>query len=215
MNIPKPGFKICSQCDKEKCLDDFPFENKELDIRRANCKDCKNEASKKAYEDTRDDPESVARRIIKKCKEREKFRLAKFVQRRDNLDYLPEVELTKNEFSIDYIWVLNQRDLQKNKCVYTGREMVWSTGLIDDIRRMNPDAITVERIDSSGSYVKENCILVTWRANCFKGDGLLEEMYEYAFDIIGKLLQDKSLDSTEAASILSFKKTLCKKRNLI
>lgn len=194
MIILDPNLKICSQCGMEKWLGDFPFENKELNIRRANCKDCKNTASKKTYEETRDDPESVARRIIKNCKERERERLAKFVQRRDGLDYTPRVELSDNEFNIDYLWVLNQRDLQNNKCAYTGREMVWSTGLIGETRRMNPDAVTVERKDSAGSYVKENCMLVTWRANCFKGDGLLQEMYEYAYDIINKLLIDKGYE---------------------
>lgn len=190
--------KACSQCGLIKPLEEFPFENKELNQRRANCKDCKNAASKKAYEETRDDPESVARRIIKKCKEREKFRLAKFVQRRDSLESLPEVELTSKEFDIDYSWVLNQRDEQKNKCHYTGREMIWSTGLIDEIKRMNPDAVTVERLNSNGSYIRDNCVLVTWRANCFKGDGLLEEMYEYAFDILAKLMEDKGHDPVPA-----------------
>lgn len=176
--------KICSQCGKEKDVDDFPFENKELNVRRANCKYCKNAASKKAYEDTRDDPVSVARRIIKKCKEREKERLAKFVKRRDDLDELPEVELTSNEFDLDYLWVLDQRDKQNNKCFYTGLDMIWSTGLIDEIRRMNPFAITIDRINSCKGYVRDNCVLATWRANCFKGDGTYEEMLEFSHAIV-------------------------------
>lgn len=203
--IDLQDLKICSQCGLEKSLVNFPFENKELFQYRANCKDCKNGASKKAYEETRSDPESVARRIIKKCKEREKYRLAKFVQRKECLEHLPDVELTSAEFDIDYSWVLAQRDLQDNKCFYTGRNMIWSTGLIDDVKRMNPDAVTVERLNSNGSYIRDNCVLVTWRANCFKGDGLLEEMYEYAFDIIGKLLIDKGLDPSQVSHILSLK----------
>lgn len=197
MIILDSDFKICSQCGIKKSVSEYAFENKELNQRRANCKDCKNAASKKAYEETRDDPESVARRIIKKCKEREKYRLAKFIQRSNDLEELPEVELTENEFDLDYTWVLQQRDLQNNKCYYTNRDMLWSTGLIDNIKRMNPDAVTVERLDSSGSYVKDNCVLVTWRANCFKGDGLIEEMYEYALDIVTKLAQDKGYDPSK------------------
>src|SRR6478736_7298279 len=102
MIILDSDFKVCSQCGIRKAVNEYSFENKELNQRRANCKDCKNAASKKAYEETRDDPESVARRIIKKCKEREKYRLAKFIQRSNGLDYLPEVELTENEFDLDY-----------------------------------------------------------------------------------------------------------------
>ncbi len=209
-----PRHKKCSQCGRKKDLDAFPFENKELDQRRANCKKCKNTASKKAYEFTRDDPPSVARRIIKKCKEREKERLAKFIKRRNILDYLPDVELSDKEFDLDYQWVLAQRDRQHNKCFYTNRDMIWSTGLIDGNRRMNPAAVTVERLDSSRPYVKENCVLVTWRANCFKGDGLLEEMHEYAFDIIIKYLLENRVVLAEVSPIIeSFYRKRKKKWN--
>jgi len=183
--------KACSQCGLIKSLEEFPFENKELNQRRANCKDCKNAASKKAYEETRDDPESVARRIIKKCKEREKYRLAKFVQRMDKLEFMPEVELSETDFNLDYQWVLQQRDIQNNKCYYTGLEMLWSTGLIDDIKRMNPYAVTVERLDSTRPYVKDNCVLACWRANCMKGDGTYDEMIMFASSILHKHITGK------------------------
>lgn len=185
--------KTCSQCLKDKPLDEFPFENKELNQYRANCRDCKNAASKKAYEDTRSDPESVARRIIKKCKEREKYRLAKFVQRRDELEALPEVELDETNFNIDYQWVLQQRDEQNNKCYYTDIEMVWTTGLIDEIRRINPYAVTVERLDSTRPYVKDNCVLACWRSNCFKGDGSYEEMILFCSSILHKHIIERAI----------------------
>ncbi len=189
--IAESEFKICSQCGLKKSLEEFAFENKELNQRRANCKDCKNAASKKTYEETRDDPESVARRIVKKCKEREKYRLAKFIQRRDNLSELPDVELTDKDFNIDYLWVLQQRDAQNNRCYYTGLEMVWSTGLIDDIKRMNPYAVTVERLDSTRPYVQDNCVLACWRANCMKGDGTYDEMILFATSILNKHVIEK------------------------
>lgn len=183
--------KMCSQCGLTKSLEDFSFENKELNQRRANCKDCKNEASKKAYEDSRNDPESVSRRIVKKCKEREKYRLSKFVQRRDGLDYPPEVELTEKEFDIDYIWVLNQRDLQNNRCYYTGMEMIWSTGLIDDIKRINPFAVTVERLNSTRPYVKDNCVLACWKSNCMKNDGPYDEMILFCSAVLYKHISER------------------------
>lgn len=207
--------KKCSQCGKKKQVEAFPFENKKLNQRRASCKKCKNTAAKRVYEVTRDDPPSVAKRIVKKCREREKERLSKFIKRRDNLDYLPNVELTDKDFDLDYQWVLAQRDKQHNRCYYTNREMVWSTGLIDGNRRMNPAAVTVERLDSNRPYVKDNCVLVTWRANCFKGDGLLEEMYEYAFDIMYKYLSENKVVLAEVAPILeSFYKKRKKKWKL-
>jgi hypothetical protein len=190
--IQTQEYKICSQCNLEKVIDDFPFENKELNTRRANCKECKNAASKRSYEDSRDDPESVARRIIKKCKEREKYRLAKFIKRRDSLDKLPEVELTENEFDLDIEWVLEQRDNQGNKCWYTGLDMIWSTGLIDDNKRINPMAITIERVDSLGKYVKNNCVLSCWWANCAKNCGTIEELITFSCAVVKKYVDDKN-----------------------
>lgn len=191
-------YKICSQCGIEKIIDDFPVDNKAPTGRRANCRDCKNAASKKTYEETRDDAESVARRIIKKCKEREKERLVKFIKRRDCLDYFPEVELTESHFDIDYSWVLAQRDLQNNKCYYTDIDMVWSTGLIDTIKRMNPSAVTVERLDSNRPYVKDNCVLACWWANCSKGAGTIEELINFSFDVIKKYTNKKQIDMNYA-----------------
>jgi hypothetical protein len=181
--VEAPEYKVCSQCCLEKPIEDFSFDNKGLNQRRANCKECKNAASKRAYEGSRDDPESVARRIIRKCKEREKFRLAKFVKRRDKLDSLPDVELAKEQFDLDVEWVLEQKELQQNQCFYTGLAMVWSTGLIDENKRINPQAITIERINNNIGYVKNNCILVCWRANCFRGDGTIMEMLDFAREI--------------------------------
>lgn len=186
--------KICSKCGIKKTLDNFSFENKELNIYRANCKNCKNVASKKAYEDTRSDIESIARRIVNKCKEREKYRVSKFVQRRDNLFVMPEIELTDAEFDIDYLWVLQQRELQKNKCFYTGVEMVWSTGLIDEMKRIHPFAVTAERLDSSRPYVRDNCVLACWWANCAKGAGTFEEMLFFCSSLLYKHINDNIID---------------------
>lgn len=195
--LDKPECKVCSQCGLEKVLELFPFDNKELNIRRANCKECKNAASKRSYEDSRDDPESVARRIIRKCKEREKFRLAKFVKRRDGLDKLPEVELAKEQFDLDIEWVLQQRELQKNQCFYTGLSMVWSTGLIDENKRINPQAVTIERINSLGNYTKNNCVLSCWWANCAKSCGPIDELVDLSFEVVKKYMIDNKIESLD------------------
>lgn len=191
--VKKPKVKICSKCDEEKVLDDFYFDDRGTHNRRAECKKCQSTQKKQAYEDSRDEPISVARRILKGCKQREKERLAKFVKRVQNLDYLPEVELTDEQFDLDVDWVLEQRDKQKNKCYYTGLEMIWSTGLIDKIKRIDPLAVTIERLNSSKGYVKENCVLTCWRANCFKGDGTIEEMLRFAACIMARSTKLKKI----------------------
>ena len=178
--------KVCSQCEIEKPLSEFEFKNKITGTRRANCRQCKNESKRKAYEDSRTHPESVARRILKKCKEREKERLARYIRRRDELEILPDVELTPELFNIDLNWIFEQRDKQNNKCWYSGKEMIWSTGYIEDLKRMNPLAITIERLDSNKGYVKENCVLCCWMPNRSKGDGTIEELIDFSLAIVNK-----------------------------
>lgn len=189
--------KICLKCKFLKSYNEFSFHNKKLNIRRATCKLCRNIASKKIYENTRNDIKSVARRILKKCREREKERLSKFIKRRDNLNYFPEVELNQEQFDIDIEWMLEQRIKQDNKCWYTGITMMWSTGLIDEVKRMNPRVVTIERLDSFKFYTKDNCVLSSWWANCAKGPGTLEELINFSFETIKKYIISNNLELTD------------------
>lgn len=192
-----PEYKICSQCLLKRSLLDFHIDNRIKAKRRARCKTCESINKKDAYEESRDDPMSVAKRIIKKCKEREKYRLAKFIKRRDSLLELPDVELTEEQFDIDVDWVLSQRDRQENKCFYTGIDMAWSTGLIDVNKRIRPQAVTIERVDSFGNYVKANCVLACWWANCAKNSGPINELIEYSFEIVKKYVNDNNIPSLD------------------
>lgn len=42
--------KICSKCDKNKSLNDFPFKNKEKNIYHSACKECWKVIRKKSYD---------------------------------------------------------------------------------------------------------------------------------------------------------------------
>jgi hypothetical protein len=181
--------KKCSKCGIKKPLHDFYVDSNRPDDRKSSCKECNSIVSKRSYEESRDVPESVARRIIKNCKEREKERLARLIKRQEELDYLPQVDLTDKQFNIDIDWMLKQRDKQNNKCYYTGLEMIWSTGLIDGCR-INPYAVTIERLDSSKGYVKRNCVLANWYSNCAKGSGTIEELVKFSAEIVKKYISD-------------------------
>lgn len=174
--------KKCSRCGKKKPLNRFEFR---AGTYRSTCRDCRNAAKRQVYDEKRDDPTSIARRILKGCKEREKGRLAKLLKRLNGLSELPNVELTKEQFDLDVEWVLKQRDLQSNRCYYTGIDMIWSTGLIEN-RRIDPSAVTVERLDSAKGYVKENCVLACWWSNCAKASGTVEEMIHFSACIVSR-----------------------------
>ncbi len=188
--VKKSKYKRCTKCHLKKSILEFPIDKRSIDKRRASCKKCKNAISKQSYEDTRDEPTSVSRRILKKCKEREKFRLAKFIKHRDDLEYLPDVQLTEDQFNLDVEWMLKQRDSQNNKCYYTDLDMIWSTGLIDENKRINPRAVTIERIDSLGNYVKSNCVLSCWWANCAKNSGPINELVEFSLEVVKKYVNN-------------------------
>ena len=46
--------KICSQCGKEKPIEDFPFRNKAKGTRRANCKECHSAKVKARYQQNKE-----------------------------------------------------------------------------------------------------------------------------------------------------------------
>jgi hypothetical protein len=183
-------YKICSKCSAEKPITEFNLKDTANGKFRRDCKICQRSQKRKQYNATREDPISVAKRIIKKCKHREKERLAKFIKRKKKLDHLPGVTLTKRQFNLDVKWLMQQRDKQENKCYYIGKDMIWSTGLIDKGKRINPLAVTIDRIDSNRGYVKNNCVLCCWWANCAKSVGTYEEMFLFSLELIKKYVAD-------------------------
>ncbi len=59
-----------------------------------------------------------------------------------------------------------------NFCPYLGIEISHVTGL----GKRRPGSPSLDRIDSSKGYTKDNIIVCSWRANFLKCDGTLEEM---------------------------------------
>lgn len=195
--------KACSQCKISKPLIEFGTDNKNNDGYRASCKTCFNKNRKNHYYNNRENPEFVARIIIKKCKERLKQKRAREIRQQTGKEAnVSEILLTDDDFNIDVEWVLNKRDEQQNKCAYSGMSMQWSIGYIDDGKRLNPYVVSIDRIDSSRGYTKDNCALVCWKSNCFKSDGDLDEMLEFATAIELKLTVPELSDITR--QILSF-----------
>lgn len=71
--------------------------------------------------------------------------------------------LYENEFKLTVNDILEMKDKQKNLCAYSGKEMVWNV-------RGKWDQVSIDRIDSSKTYTKNNIVLVRWIANSMKND---------------------------------------------
>jgi hypothetical protein len=69
----------------------------------------------------------------------------------------------KRKFNLDFEYVKELQRKQNNKCVYSGKELVWKN-------KCGIDQGTIDRIDSSKGHIKGNCQLVTIPVNHFKLD---------------------------------------------
>lgn len=157
--------KVCSVCKEEKT-------NKDFWPKQSQCISCFKHSLI-----------SISKTIVQKAKSRLKQKKRK---RLIKLGKSSKVVLSSREFNIDYNWVLKQKEIQNNKCFYSGKEMKWELGYIlqNGIARLNPYVVSIDRIDPSKGYIKSNCVLVCWKSNCFKSDGSIEEMLEFANAVV-------------------------------
>jgi hypothetical protein len=201
--------KICSKCNIEKSLNAFHQDKSKSGGRRASCSDCNCLLKKIKYENTRDNIVNVARGILAKSKERAKKRFVKQQIRKNIVINESDLEgITEKLFNLDLEWIFKQRELQNNKCHYTNIEMLWSIGYIDNVKRVSPFAVSIERIDSSKGYTKNNCVLSCWWANCSKGAGTIGELIYFSSCVVNKHVADSILDKDFITLHGDFKKQL-------
>lgn len=58
-------------------------------------------------------------------------------------------------------------------------------------KRMQDDSASIDRVDSSKGYTKDNIVIVSWKANRLKSNGTIEELKQ----IVEFYLKRKSLDN--------------------
>jgi hypothetical protein len=73
------------------------------------------------------------------------------------------------EVDIDLDYVFKIGEDQEWHCSLTGDKLEFQRGGTNWLGKWcNPKSCTIDRIDSSKGYVKENIQLITWEANCLK-----------------------------------------------
>lgn len=143
----------CIRCKNIKSLFLFSNDNKTLNGKFSVCKNCSYKSKKLSRYNNQD---TMIKVMLKSCKINNKKRS----NNRDNMI-----------FDIDENYIKYIILKQKNKCIYSGRELEWKIGSID-----KP---SIDRIDSNKGYIKGNIQLVTKYTNIMKSD-----LSEYEFKLL-------------------------------
>jgi hypothetical protein len=131
------------------------------------CKSCNKERAKKTRKDNKGDLSWELKRCVDYCRNRRK-----------------DTTITYND--LKELW-----NKQKGLCAITELEMEHTSG-IGVINRMK---FSVDRIDNSKGYHKDNVWLVCEFVNRAKGDMTNEELHTLALGIIKNIVQDRAIVS--------------------
>jgi hypothetical protein len=136
----KKGYKLCARCLAEKKLDQFRPDKKVLDGRGSYCKPCLASWNKEFHS------RSPAHRLAMS------LNTSKDTAKRKGLPH----ELTTS----DLVKMWNDQD---GKCSYTGLQMRYDGS-------GGPESVSLDRIDSTKGYTKENTVLCCVWVNRMKND---------------------------------------------
>ena len=147
--------KECSTCKTLKNLDEFNRDKRAKDNKRAECKLCHRVNSRKHRENNLD---RASENWYKWKKENPK----KYILWRAK----QQARLKGRDFD------LKEEDIHLPKeCPILGIELKYLDATLND-----PQAASLDRLDSSKGYVKGNVNIVSFRANTLKGGATIEEL---------------------------------------
>ncbi len=130
------------------------------------CKSCYKVRIKKYETKRRELNNGVSRSVLARVKNLRSYaahiiNMAKARARKKNM-----------EFSIDVDWLLSALEQQNLECAISGVRMAISAGT--GKRLFN--GVSIDRIDNASGYTAENCWLVCYSINAFKGDADLQQV---------------------------------------
>lgn len=137
--------KQCNTCHEWKNISEFNTNNNTWDLLHCLCKKCASNYHKQKYKDY--EKEVTFKSLFNQTKRGAEYRMLEF-------------DLTETD--IKELW-----EKQEGKCHYTNQPMTWS--------KNKPDKISIDRINSSAGYTKNNVVLCWSRVNLMKGQLDIEE----------------------------------------
>lgn len=173
------GVKLCPSCQTEKQRDEF-YKSSRADGLSAYCKSCctlsgaayyASPKGQKAAKDYNSRPDVIAR-IEAWKRATPRHMLSK------GLNVALKRRPTANPVSVNEL--LTMWLAQEGKCAISGIAMTWRGG------KTMATSISIDRIESSAGYSKNNVRLICTAINRFRGNGSDAEMIEMARAIIAK-----------------------------
>ena len=178
LDIERKGEKVCEGCNIVKGLNEFKFnENKEREYKVFNklCKECfkKNRNTKRN--------EKILNASLK-----EFFEILLIPDARNRTNgFNKKNPDNQREFNITSEYLVNIWEQQQGKCYYSGRDLQYNK-IKEDLpedKRIHPERVSIDRIDSKKGYIEGNIVLCCWTANNIKQDLSIEEFKKWIYDI--------------------------------
>lgn len=151
----KLGGKHCTTCKEYKDISEFTANRSQASGYMGYCKDCNNSRNKRYRKQEAN--------IQSGCK-----RLYSYLTRR--------VRVKNLDLDFDAVYLEGLFNIQGGKCAYTGEKLELNAGY--------SNTFSVDRVDSSLGYTKDNIVLTTWEVNNCKQDLSLERFKNLCSKVI-------------------------------
>lgn len=165
--------KICSKCHKEKDTSEF-YWRKENNNFRSKCKSCELENHKK-YSDK--NKGKIAKRAKKWYRENNaQGKSTRQAYYKSLIGRMAHWKARANKADIEWSLDLEFLESLSKVCHYTGQELTFEPN--------QPNSISLDRIDSSKGYTKDNVVFCSWRVNQAKNDLSKLEYFQLCKQIV-------------------------------
>ena len=149
------------------------------------CKDCKIEKEIKEFNKRTASPDGY-RNECRLCEKKHKSTFRVYMRnkynaliKRSKAQNLPLPDMTMDEFVLE---VNAQLQWNAFRCPITGDKLEWKQGSSDEVDgKPNEKSYSIDRLDPSRGYMRDNILVVSWRWNRMKCDTPLNYMMRFCF----------------------------------
>ena len=149
------------------------------------CKDCKIEKEIKEFNKRTASPDGY-RHECRLCEKKYKSTFKVYMRnkyngiiKRSKAENLPLPDMTMDEFILE---VNAQLQWNAFRCPITGDKLEWKQGNSDEVNgKPNEKSYSIDRLDPTKGYMKDNILVVSWRWNRMKNDTPLNYMMRFCF----------------------------------
>jgi hypothetical protein len=149
------------------------------------CSDCKIKKNSKEFNKRKASPDG-RRNQCRLCEKKYKSTFTVYMKnkyngiiKRSKAENLPLPDMTKDEFILE---VNAQLQWNAFRCPITGDRLEHQSGNIDKVDgKQNKNSYSIDRLDPTKGYMKDNILVVSWRWNRMKSDTPLNYMMRFCF----------------------------------